>query len=107
MEDSVFVAEGCALQKLVHEAAHGCRVKSATFAMRIHVLLEIPVAVLEDENQLGLGVDNVIEPDNVDVLQLLHQRDLTDGGRRGSFLGVEMNLFEGNNLVCGPRATLG
>ena len=107
MEDPIFVTEGCSLQKLIHEAAHCCGIKSATFAVGIHVLLEISVAVLEDENQLGLGVDNIIESDNVDMLQLLHQRDFADRSRRSPFLGIKVNLLERNNLVCCPRATLG
>ena len=106
MEDSIFVTEGRALEKLIHEAAHCCGIKSATFAVHVHVLLEISVAIFEDKNKLGLSVDNIIESDNVDMLQLLHQRDFTDRSRRGSFLGIEMNLLEGNNLVCGSRATL-
>jgi hypothetical protein len=107
MENSIFVTEGGALQKLIHEAAHCCGIESSTFAVRIHILLEIPVAVLEDEDQLGLGVNNVVESDDVHMLQLLHQRDFADRGRRGSFLGIEMNFLEGNDLVCGPGATLG
>ena len=107
MEDPVFVTEGRALQKLVHEAAHCCGIQGATFAVRIHILLEISVAVFEDENQLGLSVDNIIESDNVDMLQLLHQRDFADCGRWGSFLGIKVNLFEGNNLICGPGTSLG
>ena len=101
------MTEGGALQKLIHEAAHCRGIESAAFAMRIHILLEISVAVLEDQNQLGLGVDNIVESDNVDMFQLLHQRDFADRGRGGSFLGVEMNLLERNNLVCGPGSTLG
>jgi len=107
VEDSIFVAESCSLQKLIHEASHCCGIKGAAFAVGIHILLEISVTVLEDEDQLGLGVDNIIESDNVDVLQLLHQRDFTDRSRRGSFLGIEVNLLECNDLVGCPRATLG
>jgi len=107
MEHPVFVAEGRALQKLVHETAHCCGIESATFAVRVHVLLEIPVTVFEDKDQLGFGVDNVIESDNVNVLQLLHQRDFTYRRRWGPFLGVEVDFLEGDNLVCGPGTTLG
>ena len=107
MKDPVFVTEGGALQKLIHEAADCCWIEGATFAVRIHILLEISVAVLENKNQLGLGVDNIIESDNVDVFQLLHQRDFTDRSRRGAFLSIEMDFFEGNNLIRGPGATLG
>jgi len=107
MEDPVFVAESRALQKLVHEAAHCCGIECATFAVRVHILLEIPVAVFENEDQLGLSVDNVIESDNVDMFQLLHQRDFTDRGRWCPFLGIKVDFLEGDNLVCGPGTTLG
>lgn len=29
-----------------------------------------PAAHLEDKNELGFGVDDIVEPDNVDVLEL-------------------------------------
>ena len=106
MKDSIFVTEGSALQKLIHEAAHCCGIESTTFAVHIHILLEVSVTVLEDENQLGLGVDNIMKSDNVDMFQLLHQRDFADRGRGGSFLGIEVNFLEGNDFVCGPGAAL-
>lgn len=69
--------------------------------MNIHVLLQIPLTVLEDKYQFCFGVDDIVEAHDVDVLELFHERDLTDGGRWGAFLGIEVYLFERHNLVCG------
>lgn len=99
MQDTVLVAEGSASQELKHEAADGHRVECATVAVYIHVLLEITFAVLEDEDELCFGVNDIVEADDVDVLELLHERDLADGGRRGPLLGIKVYFFEGNDLV--------
>ena len=106
VEDPVFVAERGAFQELVHEAADGVGVECATIAMCIHVLLKIALAVFENEDKLGLGVYDIVEPDDVDVLELLHEGDLADGGRWRAFFRIKMNLLESNDLVCCPRAAL-
>jgi hypothetical protein len=33
------------------------------------------------------------------MFELLHKRDLADGGRRGAFFGVEVDFFESNELA--------
>ena len=63
-------------------------------------------AVLEYEDELGLGVDDIVEADNVDVLEFFHERYLADRGRRGAFFGVEVNFFQRHYLICGPRPSL-
>ena len=78
VQDLVLVTEGRALEKLVHEGADDVGAKRAAVAVLVHVPLEIAVAELENERELGLGVDHVVEADDVDVLELLHERDLAD-----------------------------
>jgi len=40
------------------------------------------------------------------VLELLHEADLADGGRRRALLGVEVDLLERDELVRDPRSAL-
>jgi len=79
VENLVVMAECCALQELVHEASDGVWVEGAAISVLVHVLLEILFAVLEDEDKLCLGMDNVVQSDDVDMLELLHERDFADG----------------------------
>lgn len=60
---------GTHVQQLVREVLDGVEREGATISVRVHVALEVLLAVLEDEDQLGLGVDDVVEADNVDVLE--------------------------------------
>lgn len=106
VKDPVLVAEGGALEKLIHEAPDCDGVEGAAIAVNIHVLLEVPFAKLEDEHELRLGVYHVVESDDVDMLQLLHERDLADGGGRRSFLCIKVDFLQGDDLVCCSRATL-
>lgn len=103
---AILVAERCTLQELVHEAAYGVGIQSSAIAMCVHVLLQIPLAVFEDEDQLGLCMNHVVEADDVDVFKFLHERDFTDGGRRGALFRIEMYLLEGDNFVRCPGTTL-
>lgn len=93
------MAEVDALEKLEHEGLDGQGLQCASFAVGVHVLLEIAVHVLEDEHEFVLGMDNIVEGDDVLVLQLLHQGNLADGGRRGALFRVEMDFFEGNEFA--------
>ena len=88
MQYPVLVAESGTLEELVHETPHGDGVKRATIAMNIHVLFEVAFAVFEDEDELGLGMDDVVQPDDVDMFEFLHEGDLTDGGRGSTFLSI-------------------
>lgn len=60
VEDPVFMAEGGALEQLVHKAANGGGIKSATIAMSIHILLEISFTVFEDQDEFCFGVYHVV-----------------------------------------------
>ena len=99
VEDAVVVAEGDALEELMHEGFTGDEVQAAAIAAGIHVLLEVFVHVFEDEHEFVFGVDDVVERDNVFVLELFHEGDFADGGGGGAFFAVEVDFFEGDELA--------
>jgi hypothetical protein len=72
----------------------------------VHVLFQILFTKLKDENELDFGVDDIMEADDVDVLELLHEGDLSDGGRGRAFLCVKIYFLEGDNFICGPGSAL-
>lgn len=100
------MTEGGTPQELIHEASHSVGFEGASFTVGVHVLLEIPFAVLEDQDKLCLRVDHVVQTDDVDVLQLLHEGDFPDSSRGGSFFRIEVYFLQGHDLVGGPRASL-
>ena len=100
VQNPVFVTERSTLEKLVHETPNGDGIEGATLAVDIHVFLEVAFTVLKYEDELCLGVDDVVEADDIDMLELFHEGDLTDGGRWGAFFCIEMNLLEGDDFVC-------
>lgn len=100
MQDPVFVAESGTHQELVHEAADCHWVQRASIPIGIHVLLQIALAVFENEHEFGFGVDHIVQADYVDMLELLHQGDLADGCRRGAFFRIEMDFLQRYDLVC-------
>lgn len=55
--------------------------------------------MLKYEHKLVLGMDDVVEGDDVFVLELFHERNLTDGGRRRSFFAVKVYFFQGDELA--------
>ena len=83
VQDPVFVAEGDASEELVHEGLDGGGVECSSVAAGVHIFLQVLVHVLEDEHELVLGVDDIVQRDDVLVLELLHQGDLADGGADG------------------------
>lgn len=80
VQNPVLVTERSTLEKLVHETPNGDGIEGATLAVDIHVLLEVAFTVLKYEDELCLGVDDVVEADDIDMLELFHEGDLTDGG---------------------------
>jgi hypothetical protein len=78
MEYLIFMTERGAFQKLVHETANGHWIEGASVAVLVHVLFQILFAILKDKDQFRLGMDNVVEANDVNVLELLHERDLTN-----------------------------
>lgn len=100
------MAEGGPFEKLIHEASYCIRFQRATFTIVVHVLFQILLAELEDEDQLRLGVDDIVEAHDVDVLELLHERYFADRGRGRPFFCIEVDLFQRDNLIRCSRSTL-
>jgi hypothetical protein len=46
--------------------------------MSIHILLQIEVHELKDEHQFSLGVDDIVQSDDVGVFEFFHEADLSD-----------------------------
>jgi hypothetical protein len=107
MENLVLVTKRGAFEQLEHEAAHCGGVESTPIAVLIHVLLEVLFAILKDKDELCFCVDHVVESDDVDVLQFFHEGDLANSSGGRALFSVQMDLFESNNLIGGPRSALG
>ena len=60
MQDAVLMAEGDAVEKLVHEGLDGDVVELAALAAGVHELLQIFVHVFKDEHKLVLGVYDIV-----------------------------------------------
>ena len=107
VQHSILVAKCCAHEKLVHKAPNGIRIEGTAVAMRIHVLFEVPLTVLEDKDEFRFCVDNIVKAYDVDVFELLHEGDLANRSRWRPFFGIKVNLFERNDFICCSRTTLG
>jgi hypothetical protein len=94
VQDSVGVAEVNALQELMHKGFDGDRGQCSSLALCVHVLLQVLVHVFEDQHELILGVDNIVEADDVLVLQLLHQGNLADCCRGCAFFRIEVDFLQ-------------
>lgn len=88
---------------VVHEVALGV---GGLLDVVDDVLLEVLVALLEDELQVAhLGVDYLEQVDHVGVADLLQEGDLTQGSRGNAFLRasvpplVELHLLDGHDLM--------
>ena len=106
MQHPVLVTERSSLEELKHETPNSNRIQRSPIPMNIHVLFEILIHVLENEHQLRFSVNDIVQSDNVAVTQLFHQGDLADRSRGRAFFGIEMDLFQGDDLRGVPRATL-
>lgn len=106
VQNPVLVAEGRTLEELEHEAAHRDGVKSALFAVNVHVLLQVLLHKLEYEEEARFGVDDIVKTNNVSMPKLLHERNLANCRRWGTFFCVKVDLFEGDDIVGHARSTL-
>ena len=80
MENSVLMAEGHTFAQLMHETPHSGQVKSSTLSVSVHVAFEILLAEFKNEDEFLLGVDDIVEANDVLVTELLHERYFSDGG---------------------------
>ena len=83
----------------MHEGFDGDVVELTTGVSTIHVFFEVFVHVLEDEHELVLGVNDIVEGDDILVFEFFHERDFANGGARSTFLAVEMYFFECDKLT--------
>lgn len=88
VQNAVFVAECNALKELVHEGFDSDVIELTAAAAGIHVFLQIFVHVFEDQHEFVLGVDDIVEGDDVFMLQLFHERDLANSRGWRAFLRV-------------------
>jgi hypothetical protein len=79
VENSVLMAEGDTFAQLVHETPDGGQIEGPALSVSVHVALEILLAEFENEDELLLGVDDVVEANDVRVTELFHERDFSDG----------------------------
>jgi hypothetical protein len=62
----------------VHETPDSGEVESAALSVSVHIALEVLLAEFEDEDEFLLGVDNIMEANDVRVTELLHERYFSD-----------------------------
>ena len=99
VQDAVVVAEGDALEELVHEGFDGDVVELAARVAAVHVFFKVFVHVFEDEHEFVLGVDDIVERDDVFVLELFHEGYFADGGAGSAFFAVEVNFFQSDQFA--------
>jgi hypothetical protein len=94
-------AHAHALDRLAGPDGVGLAAAAGLDRLGLDELLQVQVQELEDEVQLvAVGVDDVQQADNVDVVHLLQKGDFADGGAGHAFvLGLETDLLEGDRLV--------
>ena len=74
--------------------------------MSVHIALEVLLAEFENKDEFLLGVDDIVEANDVGVTELLHKRDFSDGSRGSALLSIEVDFFEGDNFIGGPGTAL-
>eukprot|EP00618_Florenciella_parvula_P002231 CAMPEP_0119499670 /NCGR_PEP_ID=MMETSP1344-20130328/22058_1 /TAXON_ID=236787 /ORGANISM="Florenciella parvula, Strain CCMP2471" /LENGTH=289 /DNA_ID=CAMNT_0007535685 /DNA_START=389 /DNA_END=1256 /DNA_ORIENTATION=+ len=98
VHDTTGVAEREAAEDLVRERLG---LLEADVALdRVEVALEVLVKELEDQVQTARLLHDVAERDDVRVLELLEERDLTERGRRHALvLELEANFLHGDDVA--------
>ena len=94
VKNAVFVAKGDPLEQLMHERADCEIVELAAATSRIHIFFEVFVHVFKHEHKLVFRVDHIMKGDDILMLELFHQRDLTNRGGWCAFFGIEMDFLE-------------
>ena len=88
-----------ALQELVGKTFDNQRIQAFFFAEIVHKLFQIVIEILKNEDKFFIGVDNLTQRDDVDVVELLQDRDLADGGRGNALLlRLQPNFLEGEDF---------
>lgn len=82
MQNFFLMAMPNTLQQLIGKTLDDVRIHSFFFAEIVHKLLEIVVEVFEDQNQFSIGVDDFAKGDDVDMVELFQNGNLSDGGGR-------------------------
>jgi len=73
------MAKGNTFAQLEHKTSYCGQVESAALSVSVHVALEVLLAEFENKDEFLLGVDNIVEANDVGVTELLHERDFSDG----------------------------
>lgn len=63
------------------------------------MVFQISVHVLKHQHKLIVCVDSIVQADDVVMLKLSHERNLTDGRGWSAFFRIDMNFFERNISV--------
>ena len=101
VHDAAGVAEGQPADALEEVGLDQVRGEHAVDGF--HVLLEVLVEELEDEVELAVGLDAVLELDDVVVLELPEEADLPQGrGGDALVLDLETDALQSDDLVVGP-----
>lgn len=106
MENPVLMAEGNTFAQLMHKTSHCGQIESAALSVSVHVALEVLLAEFENKDKFLLGVDDIVEANDVGVTEFFHERDFSDGSRGSALLSIEVDLFEGDNFIGSPRTAL-
>ncbi|SRR5258706_777422 len=90
----------------MHETSHCGQIESTALSVSVHIALEVLLAEFENKDEFLLGVDDIVEANDVGVTELLHKRDFSDGSRGSALLSIEVDFFEGDNFIGGPGTAL-
>lgn len=67
---------------------------------RLHILLQVHAQELKDQVEFILLHEHIHERDNIRMLELSEQRDLSDGcAWNALFIVLEANLLQGDHLI--------
>ena len=101
VHDAPGVAEGQSADALEEVGLDEVRGEHAVDGF--HVLLQVLVEELEDEVELAVGLDAVLELDDVVVLELAEEADLPQGrGGDALVLDLETDALQGDDFIVGP-----